>query len=433
MVLMTVSTTIEELHNRAHAAASATGDSDSNWWDGSLETALAAAAGSLHPPGLNRAMGERALDGLLQWLDDDDARPIGEDAAALALGAFAAKRLRGGNKQLRKAALSYLDQVLHISNAPLAALHLTLIAWALRSIIPVNDSSPWPEIRERFPKLLTIGVDAQLVEYGRLLATKDPDPRELAPVLRDVPAKVDPSEYGILLWALWSGTELLARLTPDPNDSQLDVVRNVRQDIFEAVAAEIRCEATLVEAADEFNPFPDPDDTHQVAEPPDTFEMLMIDLALSPEIRKGEPLLTPTDIDIEVARRSARPLHLNMALSQLVAILATVLVVGAGIWAKARFGITFGAGTLTFALATLVTLRIWNRLKDSWWPRRALLDADISLLVLGAATIFTWIPKHPLVTKNEFITVAAPIIASGLVFLLSAFVRPWVEGRRGSE
>ena len=101
MVSVTQRTSIADLHDRAHRAAFAARDLE-NWWDGSLETGLAAAAGSMHPPGASRRIGELALGALVEWYDKKRPRAIGEDAAALALGALGAERLRRREQALTR-------------------------------------------------------------------------------------------------------------------------------------------------------------------------------------------------------------------------------------------------------------------------------------------------------------------------------------------
>jgi len=426
---MTQANTVEELHNRAHRAA-LQAEGENHWWDGSLETGLAAAAGALHPPGASRRIGELGLEGLRKWLDDGDVRAIGEDAAALALGAFAAERLGDGARRFREAALRTLEKVVREAKAPVAPLHLALAAWALRQILPVTDKSPWPELHEKFDQLPITGADSLLVGYGKLLATKEPDARQLARMLQEIP-DVDPSEYAILLWALWSGSLLLAELVED-GDPDLEVVRKRRDEVFDAVCVEIRHADVLVEAADDFEPFPDDDRPDFIPQPPDTFEMLMLDLALSRDIT-GEPLRTPSEVDIVVARRNNWAILFATGSLELVAIVSTALaVVVARFYYEARFGIVFGTGMSTFAALTFPALRVWNIVEKSHWPRRSILDATFTLLLLGVAIVVNWAPKKPLVEMSEFSTIAIGLGGSLGLALLLAVVRLLIEGRKPS-
>lgn len=429
MVSMTERTSIADLHDRAHSAALNARDPIHNWWNGSLETGLAAAAGSLHPPGASRRMGELALDGLNEWYDKEKrSRAIGEDAAALALGALATDRLKGGSKRLREGALETLETVLAQSQAPLAPLHMTLAAWALRRLISVDDASPWPELRETFPLLPVLGVDSLLVGYGQMLAHRNPDPRELARVLQDIP-EVDPSEYGILLWVLWSGSLMLAGLVTDDADPDLEVVRKRRTEVFDAIAAEMSGGGSLIEVIDDFAPYRKEDEVEYEPATPDTFEMLMIDLALSQEMT-GEPLRSPTEVHLVVERRQAKLVHFAAAVVELLATVATAAAVLVGVLLDARFGIIFGTASMTFGVVSLGALAVWNRDPRSRWPRRALFDATLALALLGAATVVVWAYFKPSVSAREFITIAVGLGGPIAYALIRGFVRPLVEGQR---
>jgi hypothetical protein len=421
---MTTSTSIAELHNRVHGAALNARDKD-NWWNGSLETGLAAAAGSFHPKGASRRIGELGLNGLLRWYDMGDARNISDDAAALALGALAAERMQGGIKRLRDAALETLSTVLSSANrAPIAPLHLALAAWALRQIVPVSDESPWPELRERLPQMPAAGVDELLVRYAEQLATKEIDPLALARVLQDVP-DVYPTEYPMLLWALWSGSIILAELLPE-GDPNLEVVRSRRTNIFEAIAAEL-AEDRLVPDVTDYDPFPEEDiDLIQVE--PDAFNMLMIDLALSPEMQ-GVPARTPMEFKIALEQKNRPWIYGVAGTVELGAVLATAIAVLTALLLHARLGIIIGAATVTFAALSLVAMRLWNRVGPVTRFRAALTDASLGLLLLGILVIVNWAPHKPLFVKSEFATVAVDIGGPIAFLALSALVRALVERR----
>lgn len=424
MVSVTQVAPLAELHLRAHRAALEAGEK-TNWWNGSMETGMAAAAGALHPKGAYRPLGGLGLRGLRRWMDSGDVRPIGEDAAALALGAFAARRLGEQERRFRKEALRLLAEVLQQTRAPLAPLHLALAAWALRQIVTPSEKVPWPELRAKFDELPTIGVDQLLVKYGRLLAAKDIDADELARVLQ-APPDVDQSEYAILLWVMWTGSLLLTELAP-ADDPSLEVVRQRRDEVFEYVSVGVRDKETTIEGAGDYAPFPDPD-SPDITHPPDTFEMLMIDLALSADAT-GEALRTPSEVDALVSRGRDRALRYVAGVTALLAGTATALVVAlARLDYHSRFGLTLGCGMLTLGVLTLPALKVWSAVKRSRFPRRPFRGATLAVLLLGAAIIANWLPKMPLVALPDF-AVAAIGIGGPIAFgFLLAFLDWWLDG-----
>lgn len=422
---MTQVAPLAELHLRAHRAALQAGEK-TKWWDGSMETGLAAAAGALHPKGAYRPLGSLGLQGLKQWIENQDVRPIGEDAAALALGAFAAQRLGDDPHWFRKEAFRLLTDVLHRSRAPLAPLHLALAAWALRQIATPNEKRPWPELRAKFDELPTLGVDQLLVKYGQLLTTKDIDAVELTRILQS-PPDVDQSEYAILLWVMWTGSLLLTQLLPD-NDPSLEVVRQRRDEVFEYVAVGVRDKDMTIEGAGDYSPLPDPD-SPDVSHPPDTFEMLMIDLALSADAT-GESLRTPSEADVLVRRGRDRAVRYLTAAIELLAAMTTALVIAvAKFHYHARFGLVLGSGMLAFGLMTVPALKAWNAVKEARVPRRPFTGATLAVLLLGAAIVGNWVPKSPVFSVSDF-AVAAVAIGGPILFgFLLAFLDWWLEGR----
>ena len=86
-----------ELHRRAHATVASYGE-DGMWLE-PMETALVALADAQHPRG-SRQMATEALDGFMQWLTKNEPRALGDDAAALAIAARAARDLQRGSAQL---------------------------------------------------------------------------------------------------------------------------------------------------------------------------------------------------------------------------------------------------------------------------------------------------------------------------------------------
>ena len=108
-------------------------------------------------------------------------------------------------------------------------------------------------------------------------------------------------------------------------------------EVFDAIAAEMAGEGTLVEG-NLTTSFPSArrmkSSTRHTTH---AFEMLMIDLALSSEIT-GESLRTPTEVSLEVERRQRRALHFAAGVVELLAGAAAAVAVLAGLLLKARSG-----------------------------------------------------------------------------------------------
>jgi hypothetical protein len=128
--------------------------------------------------------------------------------------------------------------------------------------------------------------------------------------------------------------------------------------VFDAVSVEVRDEDVMVEAALDYEPFPDDDQPAYVPRPPDTFEMLMIDLALSRDIT-GEPLRNPSEVDIVVARsRTGTLLRLASVIELLAAVSTALAVTLASLRYHARFEIALGVAMVTFAVLTFPALAL---------------------------------------------------------------------------
>jgi hypothetical protein len=417
--------TAAELHDRAHRIAFAARD-ENYWWNGSLETALAAAAGALHTTG-NRHMGERALDALLQWYADGHPRPIGEDAAALALAAFAAKQLRGGSKELTDAALDTLRAVLATSRAEIAPLHLTLAAWGLERVRRADEDSPWPELRDRLRSSSTTGINGPLIAYGLALSSPGPDPRELAHALVAAPSVVA-SEQPILLWVLWSASVMLSDVLPD-DDADLEVIRRRRAEMFESVASELEFGDFDPVSEEEFDPFDGSDAPTRAA---DVFEMLMIDFALSPEIT-GQPFQTPTEGRAMARRARREALLLAAGAIEAAAVLGCGLSITIGLLSHARPQIITGVAAMSLAGGSILALRAWDAAGPTRWPRGRLLIAELTLLLFGAAIIINWWNRQPRLRGELFWPAAIGLAASFWLAALYGAVRVVLGFRRSED
>jgi hypothetical protein len=297
----------------------------------------------------------------------------------------------------------------------------------LRQVMPVGDQSPWPALRERLPLMPSAGLDALLVPYAQQLAAKQIDPERLARVLQDVP-EVYPTEYPMLLWALWSGSLILAELLP-PDDPDLEVVRRRRTEIFEAIAAEL-AEGGSVAAVVDFDPFPEDDGAEFVPSEPDTFDMLMIDLALSPEMHGGEALRTPAEFALALQRRNRPWIYATAGLVECIA----VLTVGGTAFmlsrlTDARFGVILGTSTTAFAIISLVSLWVWNREGAVTLLRSSMADCLVALLVAGVAILANWLPTKPIVPAGDFAAALVGIGGPLVILVFSAALRSVLERR----
>ena len=403
------------LHAKAHAAALEA--SQNGWLHGSLETGLAAAAGASHPPG-SREMGEKALEALLDWRRRFAVRAIGEDAAALALGAWAARQLHGGNAGLATDAAEIAARTASARSNVVAPLHLALCAWGLRGTIGVSDAAPWPQIRERLRSSKAVGLDAPLVALARALSTAEMDAAQLARDLTAIPSVTLP-EACVLLWILWTGTALLDDLMPD-DDHELETVRRRRTEVYNRVAAEVGEHPFAPLEYDDFDPFADDEPDEGDRPSLDRFEALMLDLTLSGEMT-GEPVRTPAEYRRAVAA-ARRPLMRAMT-GVLLGVSVAACAAGATIAALAQSRVPFdvGVGGTLLGFGLWATFLLGPRLLKGPTPPTQYVDTAAALALCSLAVLVnSALPKPPVgITTFDGLLVA--VVIPLLILAVSAW------------
>ncbi len=405
------------LHAKAHAAALEA--SRNGWLHGSLETGLAAAAGAAHPPG-SRELGARALQAIIEWSRRGDARAIGEDAAALCLAAWAAQRLQAGEPELKREAVSVTARTAGARRSIVAPLHLALCAWGLRGTVGVSDAEPWPELRERMRGAKAAGLDRPLLALAGALCSRKPNARALAGELAAIPS-VTLGEACVLLWVLWTGTELLGELLAD-NDPELETVRRRRSEVFDRVAAEVGERPFAPVEYEDFDPFAE--DEPDLGEHPtlDHFDALMLDLALSGEMT-GEPVRTPREFARAVA--AARAPLAGAIIAMALACSVVACGAGAAIAALAQGRVPFdvGVGGALLGIGVWVTLvPVIRRLGGKSAPA-PYVDMAVALALCSLAVLVDSAVAHPPVGLSNLDGLLAAVLAPLVVLAVSALSR----------
>lgn len=244
----------DSLHLLAHRAQLRARTAD-DWWDNPLDTALAAVSAIRHPPAFRRDA-EIAVHRLSRWRRDGGPRRVSADAAALALAARAAADLARRDRELERAAVAAVGELVGRSPTAAPALHVALGAWALDPLVSDREAAPWPELREHVgASLLDLpGLDGPLRTLTRGLAAPKLDAGELIrELLLEVPASPGTEDGAVLLWTM---TVAVERCSADmsANDSGLRTLIDRRAELAARLAQEITAETFEPPAVSDFDP-----------------------------------------------------------------------------------------------------------------------------------------------------------------------------------
>jgi hypothetical protein len=328
-----------------------------------METALVAVADARHPEG-GRAMADEAFDQLLKWLERGSPRRLGDDAAAVALTARAARELRGGNAQLTAQAAELVDEVCS-TRADLAALHVALVTWALDPLIADRARPPWDAIRAAIPSLNRSGVNEALARLSAAIA------HENAPVVDVGIAYVgvqDQTEQCILVWVLGVAIALNTGRGFASTD-QLAPFSERQTQLLAHLATQLAARPIGLADVQDFDP------EEELLEEPDglpLFEAVLLDLSLSgpPAARR---MLTEEQADARTAqatRGARRWIAGGLAgVSALVAAFAAVI----GILAHATTHLWTGIALTVVCLG----------LSFATWLARAQTRYNVAALLVG--------------------------------------------------
>ncbi|GAA1817384.1 hypothetical protein GCM10009735_59130 [Actinomadura chokoriensis] len=326
------------LHDSAHAAILRRRDEAEGAHP--LETALVAVADSQHPVG-SRRMAESAYEQMLVWLQGNQARTLGDDAAAIALTARAAFQLRGGDREVAARAVQVVAATCSSGGAPLAPLHVALIAWALDPVIPDRGDTPWDQVRLSLAGLSTTGVNGALVALARQLAYQTrpgPDP-QLANA-----TPLDRSEECLLLWALTAS--LAAAAEGEPTDTEtLEALRRRRTELLVSLTRELSTQDAHPVVYQDFDPFTEPADEPAVATL-GLFEATILDLTLSGR-EPHQALITLAEADRLDEVRKHRRCRWYAAVATAATIIVTAMACTISVLAD-------GSGRLTTGLAIML-------------------------------------------------------------------------------
>ncbi len=353
-----------------------------DWYGSPLETALAAAAGSEHPP-LFREASRAALDRLLDWASSGEVRQTSEDAAALALTARAAAALATRDVALATRAA---DAVAHIASStrPVPQLHLALAALALDNQIADRDQRPWPELCQSSLRTSALGVDEGLRQLTLAIASGSPKPADLIQGLLSV-ATAQPSvaDAVVLLWVL---VFAIRRLVEDgTDDAGLTFLISKRDELIEFLAVEVSSDSFEVPPFGEYDPF--------VQEPPGLaaahltlFEALLLDHALPPP-PPGDPWLSAHEANARYGAQARHAYRVGAVLTAVGAILAGAvgwlasLVAG---WDELfAAGVAFAVG----AIGLIFAVWRWQKSGPSRFPRKEAIGLLVGIALAAGLDI----------------------------------------------
>ena len=268
----------ETLHLLAHHAQRRARTAQ-DWWDGPLDTALAALSAAHHPPA-HRDEARQAVDRLSRWQREGRVRRVSGDIAALALAAAAAHDLAERQSKLEEAAVEGVEELAGRTGPAAPALHLALAAWALDRVIPDRNARPWPALRDRFEHQAPNphGLDAQLTRLAAALSATRFDAGELVRSLLTVPINPNLNDGAVLLWLLTAALEKCAAEL-SVSDSGLLSLADRRTELVTRLAQEINQSTFEHPDADDFDP--DMESPEHLIEFLSPMEALLLDLSLA--------------------------------------------------------------------------------------------------------------------------------------------------------
>ncbi len=371
----TVTLDTQELHRRAHAAVHAQRDGD-GWWVAPMETALVAVADSQHSPG-TRTMAENAYEQLLAWLEKDGPRPLGDDAAAVAMTAKAARELHGGKASLTAQAASLVTLACERSEH-LAPLHVALAAWALDPLISDRRAHPWDAMREALRRFSRQGVNEALVLFSEALA----DERRPAVERRvaDAPA-VDRTEQCIMVWLLTAAVEVQME-RGFGGEEDLGPFLQRRTELLDHLVAAVADEVLVPAAVADYNPF---GQAEEEAGGLHLFEAVMLDLALSGELN-AQKLITLREAGRRDAASASRRQRTYAGVTALATFVVAGMAVAIAVLAHANTHLWVGSA-LSLAMLGFSAALLFLRASETRWNLEYLLTTFILEFVLGLVLI----------------------------------------------
>jgi hypothetical protein len=396
------------LHDMVHAAVHAQYDSQTGWWSDPLETALIAVADARHAAG-SRRMAETAYERLSGWLNSDEPRSLGDDAAAAALTARAALTLQGGSESVTTRAVDLVSSACGGNNLALAPLHVALSAWALDPVVVDRHRKPWDDIRGCLNQFSTTGVNGAFVQFIRTLADQS-RPHFDARAAEAVP--LDRTEECLLLWLLDASVGVeLAR--GDGSGTPAEALLRRRTELLDRLSSELTPEHLMPAVYADYNP--ELDDEVR----PDglgLFEACLLDMVLSGG-RPQQALISLAEAD-QLAAASSR--YQRRALAVVAAVVALVISgLGSAVAALARGGnahIAVGVGFTVLCAGLVVALQSL-RSGDTPWDTQKLMTALLGETLLGVFLIVEGAWK---VLVGDDVAAILGIAAIGLTFLLDA-------------
>jgi hypothetical protein len=377
----TVAFETRELHNRAHAAVRAQRDVD-GWWGAPMETALVAVADAQHARG-SQNMARLAYERLLEWLDEETPRALGDDAAAVALTARTARELRGGSAELTTQAAALVAQTCSNTERELAPLHVALAAWALDPLITDRAAEPWEQMREAMPRFSRRGLNDALVRFAETLA--DATHPAMDHRLADA-STTDRTEECILLWLLFAAIRIEADRGRADSEETRPLLRR-RAELLDYLCAALAGLPLTPAPVPDFDPFTDPEAETEGLQ---LFEAIMLDFALSGE-RPHEDLITLDEHERLDADRAKGRLRGYTGLSVAATLTFTGMAVTIAVLAHASTRLWGGIGVVLLSLGLAGSLGFLRTLKPDWdlvgFFTGLVLDAVVgALLIVEGAT-----------------------------------------------
>jgi hypothetical protein len=363
----------QELHRRAHATVASYGE-DGMWLE-PMETALVALADAEHPRG-SRGMATTALDGFMKWLTRNDPRALGDDAAALAIAARAARDLQRGSAQLTAQAAELVTAACE-RHKQLAPLHVALAAWALDPLVSDRGAQPWEAIRNALHGFTRQGLNEALVLFATALA--DQQRSAVEPGLAQIEV-IGLTEQCILLWLLTAAVAVQTERGFTAAD-ELSPFSTRRAEVLEQLAIALTG-AEESAPVHEFDPFGQPGDDFDGLY---LFEALMLDLALSGE-GTSRSFITLEEADRRAMVQGSRLQLIYAGVCATATLIAAGAAAAIGILAKADTHLWVGSAFTVAMVGLAVSVLFLNRARTRW-PLDLLLTGVLLEIVLGLALI----------------------------------------------